>query len=211
MQQEAVVLVHGIWMKGLEMSLLRRRLHRCGYHCEQFIYQSLFRSPRDNARRLDRFVQQIDYPVIHFVAHSLGGIVLSHMFELFPGQKPGKVVMLGTPLQGSAVARFVYNKPRLRWLLGRSRERGLLGDAPVWRGDRTLGMIAGSHGIGMGKLLMPGGLKAPNDGTVQIDETRAEGVSQYLLVPYSHFGMLFSRNVARQICHFLDKGEFLPG
>lgn len=206
--QETVVLVHGIWMKGLEMTLLRRHLRHCGYECRQFTYQSLGCTPRENAVLLNRYLQQIETPVIHLVAHSLGGIVLLHLFDQYPQQKAGRIVMLGTPLQGSDVARFLFHKRWLRWLVGRSVEQGLLGDAPSWHANRELGMIAGNRGFGMGKLVTLGRLGKPNDGTVRVSETRGTGVTEHIQVTHSHFGMLFSREVGNRVCRFVQSGRF---
>jgi len=206
--QEAVVFVHGIWMKGLEMSLLRRRVQRCGYQCRQFSYHSLDWTPRESAQRLHQFLQQIPAPVIHLVTHSLGGIVVLHLFDQFPEQKPGRIVMLGTPLQGSEVARILDSQSWSSNLLGRAREQGLLGDAPSWHTERELGMIAGNRSIGLGKILTLGRLAKPNDGTVELRSTQAVGIKEHLQVPHSHFGMLFSREVADRVCHFLQTGRF---
>jgi hypothetical protein len=122
-------------------------------------------------------------------------------------QRPGRVVMLGTPLRGSAVAggfaRYFFTRP----LLGRSIEQGLLGDAPRWKGMRELGVIAGDRGIGIGLLLF-GGLEPPHDGTVAINETRSPDVNAHVTVPTSHMGMLYSRTVAALVCGFLKEGVF---
>ena len=83
---EAVVLVHGIWMSGIEMSLLRYRLQRCGYKTYQFHYASLRQTPAENAVALNRFLKKIKSTQIHLLAHSLGGIVLMHLFHRFPQQ-----------------------------------------------------------------------------------------------------------------------------
>ena len=205
--REAVVLIHGVWMVGLELSVLQRRIQACGYQCYQFHYHSLLRTPQQNARYLNVFLESIDADVIHLVAHSLGGIIILHLFEQVPAQKPGRVLMLGTPLNGSEVARRIYRFPLTRPLLGRSRERGLLGNVPPWHGDRKLVMIAGNRGVGIGATVF-GGLDHPNDGTVALSETHSDMIHIHLEVPYSHMGMLFSNKVADAICHFLRDGSF---
>lgn len=205
--RESVVLIHGLWMAGWELWYLRRRLRACGYACRLFHYPSVLRSPRANALRLARLLAAMDADVVHLVAHSLGGLVVLHLFEVDPHPPPGRVLMLGTPLRGSAVARQLEGIPVLRWLLGRSMEGGLRGDVPVWRGGRRLGMIAGTRGLGMGNLLF-GSLDRPNDGTVALTETRSAAVHDHLEVPYSHLGMLWSPRVAEAVCHYLREGEF---
>jgi hypothetical protein len=74
--------------------------------------------------------------------------------------------------------------------------------------DRDIGMIAGSRSIGLGLLL--GGLGEPGDGTVAVAETRAEGLRQHRLLPVTHTGMLFSKQVAREVAYFLRTGSFTP-
>jgi pimeloyl-ACP methyl ester carboxylesterase len=204
---EAVVLVHGIWFHSLTMVVLDRRLRRCGFETWRFGYSSVNASPQENAARLQEFVQQIDASVVHFVGHSLGGLVILRLFHEFPQQRPGRVVLLGTPLAGSRIARKLAERFGGRQLLGRSIEQGLLGDGPSWSGQRELGVVAGTAAVGVGLLL--GGLDEPNDGTVAVRETQIAGVSDHVLVRTSHTGLLFSPAAARQVCHFLETGHFL--
>ena len=204
--KQVVVLVHGIWMPGWEMFMLRRRIADCGFETRLFHYPSLRATPADNARRLNQFLQTVEADIVHLVAHSLGGIVLSHLFHAFPQQRPGRVIMLGSPLKGSSVAaaydRFFLTRP----LLGKSTVNGLLGGVPAWPADRSLAMIAGNRGMGVGKIAF-GALHGPSDGTVAVRETEREEVTQHLIVPYSHFSMLFARPVADAVCHYLQQGE----
>lgn len=205
--REAVVLVPGVWMGSWTMAYMRRYLRTCDYSAYAFGYPSLRYTPRKNARLLDAYVKQMDADIVHFVAHSLGGIVVMHLFEQDPAQKPGRVLLLGTPLNGSGLARRIYSIPLLRILLGNSADRGLLGGVPPWDGGRELGMIAGNRGFGVGKFFF-GGLTGVNDGTVALAETRTPAVNVHLTVPYSHMGMLFSRPVALAVYHFLRYGDF---
>ena len=206
--REAVVFIHGIWMTGAEMLLLRRRLSQCGFECFNYRYQSLRRTPRENAVNLNKYLQTIQVDVVHLVAHSLGGIVLLHLFDKYPQQKPGRVVMLGTPIRGSEVVQKMTSSHWMKRLLGRSTERGLLGDAPRWQSDHELGMIAGTQGFGLGKLVRLGKLQKPNDGTVRLDATYSNGIKEHAALPYSHHGMLFAKPVAQAVCKFLQSGTF---
>lgn len=206
--REAVVFVHGIWLTGLELTLLRRRVATCGYQTHLFHYHSLWRPPRENALALARYLDTIDADIVHLVAHSLGGIVLCHLFAQQYPVRPGRVLMLGSPLRGSVVAQRVWRHRWARWLLGRSCEQGLLGDAPRCPPGRKLGMIAGNRGFGIGNLLAGGQLPRPHDGTVAVAETEDPAISDQLLVPYSHFSMLFARPVAQAVCDYLRSGRF---
>ncbi len=204
---ETVVLIHGIWMTGVELLPLAWRIRRAGFTVRIFHYHSLLRTPAENAARLDAFLRALDADVVHLVAHSLGGIVVCHLFDRFPAQRPGQVVMLGTPLRGSRVAMRYHRLWLTRPLLGRSTVRGLLGDAPCWSGARQLCMIAGARGVGIGTLLL-GGRLGRGDGTVTLAETRSPAVARHLEVPFSHFGMLFSAAVAEAVIRCLRTGDF---
>jgi pimeloyl-ACP methyl ester carboxylesterase len=201
----AVVLVHGIWMKGLEMWLLGRRLARAGYHVYRFSYRSLARDAEANARRLNRFLQRLDEPTVHIVAHSLGGLIVRRLFHDFPEQRPGRIVTLGTPHQGSLVAERMAHHSLLRRMLGRSRPV-LTGECCTWSGQRELGSIAGNRALGIGRLF--GKMPMPNDGTVTLDSTRLENMHDHIVVAASHMGMLFSHKAAGQVIAFLARGRF---
>jgi len=204
--KEAIVLVHGIWMNGAEMFRIRKRLTNAGYECHQFRYPSLKCSPEENAERLNRFTHEIDAPVVHFVCHSLGGLVLLHLFDKHIIEKRGRVVFLGVPVNGSQVARRLSSSIITRWTVGKSIYHGLLGDRPVWKKWRDIGLISGNMPIGIG--LVVGGPALPHDGTVAVEETYLGGATDYLTLPVSHFGLLYSEEVATQVITFLRAGKF---
>ncbi|MDQ3583058.1 MAG: alpha/beta hydrolase [Pseudomonadota bacterium] len=213
MGDEAVVLIHGLFMSGREMAFLRRQLAVAGFSTRQFSYPSVRVSPAAAARLLGDFVADIEAPVVHYVAHSLGGLVLRHFLhghaDRQPGSYPGRVVTLATPHQGSRAARALANNRLGRRLLGQSVEQGLLGDVPAWPDDRALGVIAGSRGMGLGRFLAR--LDLPHDGTVAAAETELSAATDRILLPVSHFGSLFSREVADQAIYFLREGRFWRG
>lgn len=188
------------------MQLLGHRLSRCGFTPKRFPYSDLRRSPAENAFRLQQWLVQLPGTDVHFVGHSLGGLLLLHLFALFPEQRPGRVVFLGTPAAGSGVARRMQNIPLLRPLLGRTVEAGLVGGAPPWNGEHDLGIVAGTVGLGIGRLI--GGLERPHDGTVTLAESEVQGARERITVATTHTGMLFSSATARQVCAFLRTGRF---
>ena len=204
---EAVILVHGLWMNGLDMTLLRRRIAAAGYSVHQFRYPTVRRSPAENAHELAAFARELRQPVLHFIGHSLGGLVLRHLFHAHPDQRPGRVVTLGTPHQESSAARgFLRLRPG-RTLLGRSLEAGLLGEAPGWNGGRDLGSIAGTLVLGPAWFIP--GIPRPSDGTVAVSETLLEGMRDHVTVPATHMGLLISRRAAAQCVNFLRHGAFM--
>ena len=201
-----ILLLHGIWMTGFELGRLKTWLSREGFDVDLFRYSSLTRSPAENARKLDRYIAAKKYPCLHLVAHSLGGLVLLHLFDRFPHQPPGRVVLLGSPVKGSVVARRLAARPWTRPLIGRAGEQGLVDGAPSWRGERALGVIAGTSGLGVGRFL--GGLSGVSDGTVLEKETTIEQGTETRLHPVGHMGLVFSSRVASDVAGFLRAGSF---
>ena len=203
---ETVVLLHGIWMPAWAMSVLARRLRRCGYRVAVFGYPSLTQTPENNAEQLAGFIREQGDVTIHLVGHSLGGLVILQALQLHPELIQGRVVLLGSPVGGSVVAKRLHRYRSLRWILGRSAHRCLLGDGPGWNGQPPLGVIAGTLPVGVGQII--GGLKGENDGMVTIDETRLKHASGSVQVHATHTGLLVSREVANEVCNFLKNGHF---
>lgn len=204
--REAVVLIHGLFLNGYEMGFLRFQLTRAGYLPRRFRYRSVRSSPASVAEDLRKLVQDLDAGKIHFVCHSLGGLVIRHYFALFQDLRHGRVVTLGTPHQGSGVARYLSTFTLGRRLLGESNRHGVSGNVPPWKGACELGSIAGTRSVGMGRVIAD--LSKPNDGTVAVAETHLQGDKDHIALPVSHLGMLASRQVASQVLHFLQQGCF---
>ena len=200
-----VIMVHGLWMTGLEMTCLRRRLERAGFRTIRFAYSSITRTLEENSQRLFDFCRKTGERRVHFVCHSLGGIVLCHMLNNHEPGFSGRAVLLGSPLAGSRMARILAAIPGGRLFTGRSME-GLIKGCPEWNRQYEAGLIAGTFNLGTGLLL--GGIGKPGDGVVLLTETRAEGIAQYTFVHANHIGLLFSRKAAEQTVCFLRTGDF---
>lgn len=203
---EHIVLIHGLWMNGWDMGLLQYRLRRAGYATTRFKYDSTGRSPGENAGRLADLTDALRAEHLHFICHSLGGLVLRQYLARFPLAGPGRVVMLGTPNNTSQAARAVAGWPGGPRLLGKSMEQGLLGPLPAWPAGRPLGVIAGALRLGAGMLL--GALPKPNDGAVAVAETRLSGMRDHITLPVSHAGLLLSGRVFKQARHFIENARF---
>jgi pimeloyl-ACP methyl ester carboxylesterase len=203
-----VVYVHGLWMPGGESLLLAHRLLReFGFQMHAFPYSAATWGMEEITAHLLGFVHSLDVPAVHFVGHSLGGLVIYRFFERYPDQLPGRVVFLGTPCLesraavGAARLRFVsaLMGPSVADELLRPRERR-------WSFGRPLGIIAGTQSIGLGRFLA--GFEEECDGTVGVSETRLPGATDHIVLPVSHMGMLVSAPVARQTGFFLRDGRF---
>ncbi|HEY3850030.1 MAG TPA: alpha/beta fold hydrolase [Steroidobacteraceae bacterium] len=215
-----VVYVHGLWLNGWESVLLRRRL--CGQMgCETsvFSYSSVGAGAAANARALAAFLERMSADTLHLVAHSLGGLVVLELFESvlsadgrLPSGRvlpPGRIVLLGSPVQGSSAARHFARLPFGRSIIGLTANEMLVAPrARRWSGVRDLGVIAGSLPLGLGRLVGP--LDGPNDGTVLVEETRLPGAVEHLTVRTSHSSLVYSTTVARQTAAFLRAGRFDP-
>jgi len=207
----AVVYVHGLFLNGAEFTLLRRRLAGAhGFESHGFNYSTVRGSMSGTLAELARFVRRIDAGRIHFVGHSLGGIVLSRYFEREHCEREGRVVLLGSPLVGSASARAVARHAWLRRVIGPLVAEELLEDcAPrQWNCGRELGLIAGTRPMGLGRLFAR--FDEDCDGTVGVSETKLPGHTAHVTMPVSHMGMLASAVVARQVGEFLSQGRFEP-
>jgi|GEM_PF-1021332 len=153
-RRELVVLVHGLYVHGLWMGLLESWLDQAGYETVNYSYPTMTRSPAENAEDLEKLLERLEAPTIHFLAHSMGGLVVRHLFHNYPHRKPGRVVTLGTPHQGSYAAQ-IMDGVGLGFCVGRGLEGGLLGDGPSWTASHQLGSIAGTSNVGFG-LVFPG-------------------------------------------------------
>jgi pimeloyl-ACP methyl ester carboxylesterase len=207
MSAATVVFVHGLWMTGHESLLLRSRLHRaCGYATRVYHYASVRAPIARSAAGLRALVAAIDAPAVHLVGHSLGGLVILRALQGHAAP-PGRVVFLGTPSGGSRAARILGTSRWGRVLMGRAMaEELLMPRVRRWDLDRPLGIIAGTAGAGLGRLLLD--FREANDGTVTVAETKIEGASGHLCLPVSHSTLLFSGRVARATADFLEHGRF---
>jgi len=205
--KETIVLVHGLWMRGWVMAWLGWRLRRCGYQTVAFSYPSVRGTLSQNALRLSRFVAGLDAPRIHFMGHSLGGLVLLQMLATHPDPRIGRVVLAGCPYRASYAARKLARRGLGRRLIGRSVLQWLEQPAPTSTDKYEMGVIAGCKPLGAGRLI--GGVPQPNDGVVVVEETALPGASDQILLDVCHSGMLLSDQVAHQACAFLRHGYFL--
>jgi pimeloyl-ACP methyl ester carboxylesterase len=206
----AVVFVHGLFLNGAEFTLLRRRLARdYGIQGHRFSYPTVRGSMEDALARLARFVARIEAERIHFVGHSLGGIVLCRYFQKHPCERPGRVVILGSPLNGSRSARAVARNGLLRRVIGPLVNAELVNDCEPrrWACQNELGIIAGTAPMGLGRFFAD--FDEDCDGTVGLSETRVPGHTAHLSLPVSHMGLLADARVARQVGNFLTAGSFL--
>jgi pimeloyl-ACP methyl ester carboxylesterase len=203
-----VVYLHGLWMPGEESLVLSHRLKQdFGLALHPFRYSAAFSSLDTTTERLAAFVTALEAPAVHFVGHSLGGLIIYRTLERFATQPPGRVVFLGTPGVASRAAEQASRFSPVAHLMGETVARELLQPRERrWSHARELGIIAGTQPLGFGQLLAH--FDEDNDGTVAVSETRMPGATDHITLPVSHLGMLLSARVARETGQFLTTGHF---
>lgn len=203
----SIVTVHGLWMRGAAMGVLRRRLTPRGFTVHEFTYSSITGSLSDGAAALGAFVERVPGDAVHFVGHSLGGLLICALLERMVPERMGRVVCLGTPFKGSRTAARVTRWPGGRHVVGKCLgEVHARGGFHSWRAGVEVGCIAGRMPLGVGRLLGP--FPEPNDGTVAVEETLIAGLKDHIVLPVSHVALLWSAQVAAQVAHFLENGRF---
>lgn len=206
-----VILVHGLWMSGFQLSVIKRRLEADGQlRAVAFSYPTLTGSMSDHVASLLAFSRAQHEQTVHFLGHSLGGLVILRALESTDDLPPGRAVLMGTPSQGSVAARGVARRlPFGKAILGATLCEECIEPAEAprqWRGHRDIGVIAGSSRLGLGRVLAH--LEGDHDGTVRVEETRLPGARDHIVIRTSHTGLLLSAEAVRQAAHFLRTGAF---
>ncbi len=196
-------------MNGADGLVLRRRLaHDSGLKTHAFHYRSVAGSMSDIAARLAEYTRGLRAERVHFVGHSLGGLVIYRTLEHFADLPPGRVVFLGTPAVASRAAIGAAQRlASASKLLGRCVAEELLTErSRRWQLERQLGVIAGTRPVGLGHFFTT--LDGDHDGTVAVSEARLPGATDFTTLPVGHMGLLMSARVARETCRFLKEGRF---
>ena len=198
--QQAVILVHGLWMKPWTWVSYRRFLTRQGYRVYLFGYRTTRQSFELTLMQLIAFVNSRPEETVHLVAHSMGGIL--SMRALPKINKAGKLVLLGSPLNGSQVARKLKQKGWHKGLLKYAAEPLTTGVLDAVKLRDTL-MIAGTSPYGLGRFIEP--RLGPSDGTVAVSETKMEWLDQHQEIQSSHFGLLRNKQAKALTLAFLKQ------
>jgi len=209
MKRPDVLLLHGVLMNSIEMIYLKHQLEKHDFHVLSLSYESVKYSIEENTQRLYQQIIRHDCKELHIVAHSLGGIMAMHLLEKYPELPVQRIVMLGTPINGSHTAKIISRWRLIGRLLSNSMADGLAGNYVYNISDKhEIGMIAGSIKSPIGFGLLLGKLPEANDGTVLLTETKHPAITQHLVVNKSHTGLVFSRMVANLVANFLRTGLF---
>lgn len=196
-----VLLLPGIWMPALSLKLFAHRLQDAGFVVRLRGYSGVLSRPAVVQNQLRHALADVDA----VVAHSLGGLMALEALGAEPQYPVRRVVCLGSPLCGSAVARRLRHG-NLRYALGASADLLSSGLSQPPAPSLQVAMIAGSRAQGIGRVL--GGVPSDGDGTVGLDETRSPWLRDHLVIAATHSGLLFSPLAASQAAHFLQHGQF---
>ena len=143
---------------------------------------------------------------MHFVGHSLGGIVLCRYFETTQRSARGPRGVAGLAGRRQPLGERVARHAWLTRVIGPHGQRDELvepaASAPMALRIASSGCIAGTRPMGLGRFFAR--FEEDSDGTVGVSETKLPGHTAHLSLPVSHMGMLFSAHVARQVGEFLE-------
>jgi len=208
---DTVVLLHGLAQSDLSMRLLAMRVRSAGFRVHALRYESTRKEPpalvQDLAGELTECCAEA--PRLHFVTHSLGGLLLRAYLAERELPNLGRVVMLAPPNHGSELIDRVAGWWVLRMLFGPIAPQ--LGTSPeslpnrLPPADFEVGVIAGTRSLNpLGAWLIP----SENDGSVSVASARLDGMRDFVTVPVSHTLILLSSAAARQTVAFLADGRF---
>ena len=206
-QRPLAILVHGLWMHGVVMEMQRFFLEQQGFDARCYSYASVEPTLTENANRLAAFARAQNATTLHWLGHSLGGLVILRMLECAPDLPPGRIVLAGTPSRGSYAARELSKHQLGEMAIGRSLAEWLAREDHGTFPGREIGVIAGSNGFGLGMFVAPE-LPEPNDGAVAVEETKLPAACDHIVLPVSHSGMLISHALANQVAAFWHNGSF---
>jgi hypothetical protein len=208
---EAVVLLHGWYSSPIPMKRLEWALRREGYQVFNPAYRSI-RVPLATlaSEYLPGYLQR-NIPKglqrLHFVTHSMGGLLLRGSLAAHRPPNLGRVVFLGTPHHGSEAADFWSKSTFCRWLAGpnlASLQTGPAGySATLSPADYEALVIAGDRPLSPFWSPLP----APHDGKVSVASTRLAGSARHVVVPHTHFALPFRAEIIRQVVEFLRRGD----
>jgi len=212
--RDGVVLLHGISRTALSFRKMQLALERAGFATLNLDYASRRKPLEGLAEDIDpaiqHFVDRVDGS-IHFVCHSMGGLLARVYIARHRPKHLGRVVMLGTPNSGSEIADRLKNIGVYRAFFGPAGQQlGTQRDAaiealfpPV---DYPVGIIAGNRSIDpVAGTILP----KPHDGRVSVEKTMINGMADHVVVGTAHPWLVRNSVAVAQTLAFLQDGAFV--
>ncbi len=209
---EHVMLLHGLARGARSMEKLAEHLRAAGFVVHNIDYPSTKLTPEQLLEWLaaeEARCCRDGVAKLHYVTHSLGGILVRAHLERARPANLGRVVLLAPPNRGSEWVDVLGRLDLFETALGPTA--ALLGTDPdslpnrIGPPDYELGIIAGTRSINpIGSAILPG----DDDGTVSVERTRLDGATDLLTVPATHTFIMQDPEVARQVVRFIERGRF---
>lgn len=213
-----VILLHGLARTSASMKTMSKALAEANYAVVNQGYPSRHFTVEQLApMAIEPAIKQCPSGLpIHFVTHSMGGILLRQFLLTHPVGDIRRVVMLGPPNQGSEVVDKLQHVPGFEWINGPAGlqlgtdEQGIahqLSSAEAAHGGIkvSVGIIAGSRSINLFlSTLIPG----VDDGKVAVSNTGLNGMQGHVILPVTHPFMMKNQQVIEKTLLFLNAGHF---
>ena len=208
---DSVILLHGLARSDRSMNKLQQALLQKGYRVHNVSYAST----RNN---IEKLAEEAIGPALklcpkaqklHFVTHSLGGILVRQYLLHHQIDNLGRVVMLGPPNHGTEVVDKLRDFPGFRFINGEAGLELGTGESSVpnklGAANFDLGIIAGTRSI---NLILSRMIPGTDDGKVSVENTRLEGMHDHLQMKVTHPFMMRNAKVIEQVIHYLESGRF---
>lgn len=210
-KRESVILLHGLARSSRCMNRLENTLQQAGYHIVNLNYPSTSGSIESLSDTVitNALAKTEPSQSVHFVTHSLGGILLRYFLTHNEIDRLGRVVMLAPPNRGSQIVEWLQHYWLFQRLLGPAAlQLGTAADSLVNQlppAPCELGIIAGSRAV---NVLFSPFLPKPNDGTVSVENTKLAGMRDHITLPTTHPLIMRNKQVIKQVLAFLKSGQF---